>query len=378
MAEFNYEEHREGPVESQVISRFDPGEGNISLIISGDVPATVVGDTIEVDDARLAETPYYIAGMGFRKGEYTQTLLRCYRIDVPFTVSGSTTYVPFAVDRRTVYTNWIYVWTNTPENSQIPEGGTLFVGNVWSGSVAPYAPEDGFEYSCSVAGANSSTLFTVYEHPNYRTTDRYNPVVEDAMTDATEAEGILVQTKTGANKLYVHDAHRNQGIGAAYAGQINIDSSTDSKFKRTVSFISGFNNQSSREGIQLLDLSHISYKAISASVYVDRYNILESGSLTPISKVWKDLQQGNTDESEMIFFTGQAKLEESGSTFRVKEINNRVTVPTTGSILFKIDGTNTARYTNATLFAPFLNTVYRTDDYGSVFELWNEALEEGV
>lgn len=374
------------PSESRVISTFDPGAGKIALIISGSVPKTVSDTDIKVDDAAMQNTTFRIAGLGFEKGEYTPTLLRCYRIDVPFSVGGSVQYVPFYVDRRTVYTNQIYVWSNNP-----PEiSGSLFVGSISSGSVDPYIPNDGFDYSSSVAGANSSTLFFAYEHPTYRTTDRYNPILGDAMEDATEADGILIQTATGADKLYVHDAHRNFGIGATYAGQIPLRGPgsltpypDDSKAARLSSFVSGFISQTGSNGdVQLLDLSQISYKAISASVYVDRYNIegqVELGSLnlTPISEVWKNLQQGNTDEPQMIFFTGQARIVFEGGKFKkIEEIGNRVTVPTTGSILFDIEGTNTKRFTNATIYAPFLNTVYRTDIYGVVSESWNETSEE--
>lgn len=393
MAEINYEEQRTGPVESQVISRpietSQTGDNEIILIVSGDVPARTAsgsyGSTIRVDDASMATGSYRIAGMGFRKGEYTETLLECTRINVPFSNNGTIEYVPFNVDRRTVYTNWIYVWTD--DCPLIPAGGTLFTGSIRSGSVDPYIAGDGFDYSCSVDGPDASTIFIPYEHPTYRTTDRYNPILGDAMEDATEAAGILIQTANGSRKLYVHDAHRNFGIGATYAGQIPMNPyPDDSKAAKLSSYIAGFLAQAAavqgEKDLQLLELPSISYKAISASVYVDRYNTSGSsvGEPEPIDQVWKNLQQGNTDVPEMIFFTGQARLKYSGSStkfWEIAEMGNRVTIPDSGSILFKIEGTNTVRFTNATVYAPFLNTVYRTNEYGAIKEFWNDT-KEGV
>ena len=99
-----------------------------------------------------------------------------------------------------------------------------------------------------------------------------------------------------------------------------------------------------------------------------------------MEKVWEDLQKGNTDDSETIYFTGTAARElkevSASETASCIKFGARTTIPVSGSILFKMNGHLAVRVTKATIYAPFLNTVYRTGEYGEVKELFTSGSED--
>jgi hypothetical protein len=91
------------------------------------------------------------------------------------------------------------------------------------------------------------------------------------------------------------------------------------------------------------------------------------------------MQGGNVDDPETIYFIGKADKEGDESLQnppRVSLDRRRTTIPVEDSILFRMDGHLAVRVTKATVYAPFLNTVYRTGEYGEVLELFTSQSTE--
>lgn len=398
------ESSRTGTWESQAISRLNPGQG-VNFVVSGPVSSSLVEDGEST--VNLAESgELHIVGLGLRKDTgYAETLMTCREVWIPFRdVDGNSQRVILKVDRRTSYPNWIYVWAadcsdeNRIDTSWLP--GSFSDTDIYN-TYENY-PSD-LDYEIGIQGPGN-ILFIPYIHPNYLTTDDYNGILGNVMkTDETEhlysvLQSSLRETDKGRNKVspnlryknFLEDYHKFNAIGGLHAGELNVPGGNLSRCEEEGEYFRSFReraaqiNSGSTKDLQTLDFPYMSYRAISASVYVDPYNehkILESGSIDTyigsesLEKVWEDLQKGNTDDAETVYFIGTASIVITGSG-EIIRYGERTTVPIPSNILFRMDGHLAVRITKATVYAPFLNTVYRTGEYGEILELFTSSSEE--
>lgn len=404
------ESSRTGTWENQAISRLNPGRG-VNLVISGPVSSSLVeGGESSVNLAESGEL--HIVGLGLRKDSgYLETMMTCREIWIPFKdTAGDPQRVVLKVDHRTSYPNWIYVWAassseeNRLDNTWLPSS---FSGEDIYNTYENF-PSD-LDYEIGIQGPGN-ILFIPYIHPNYLTTDDYNGILGNVMaTEESEhlytvLQGDLKEGDRGRNKLspnlryknYLEDYHKYNAIGGSHVGELNVPGDNISRCEEEGEYFRSFRERArelhpgSELDLQTLDFPYMSYRAISASIYVDQYvdNYSESGRpiAVDLRKVWEDLQKGNTDDAETIYFIGTASIvsrtasisEEGnfGRMYDVIEMGSKSTVPVQDSILFRMDGHLAVRITKATVYAPFLNTVYRTGEYGEITELFTSSSEE--
>lgn len=401
-----YEENR-GNVQNEIFYRISPDypqESAISLILSGNVEQTTASGepNYYVDTDSMATTDYALVGVGFKSDgtPYESTLRTCTEVRIPIqTGSGvdDVEWVRFPVQSRTIYSSWIYLWTDE-DSKVIISGSWLAPSFSFADNQEPFdsgsdlVPES-LDYSCPVVvSPQHSVMFVVYKPDNFEFAGEYNAVLNNAIPDAHN----ILFYNSGSTKLkkYVSDYHKAASIGGHHAGALNINQATDNKDIRTGDFFREFEARSMKssgsasgemvEFLQTLDLSFMSYRAISASVYVDRTigGVYESGSSgtlpeasMSIEQVWEDMQEGNVDDPQTVYFIERSELEkkENSNTDYIPwniRILKKASIPVTGSILFTMDQHTPVRVSKATLYAPFLNRVYRTDEYGTVTELY--------
>lgn len=387
----DYEASRSGSVQNQLISVLSPTERGINLVLSGQVSASVTqdGNNISVDTNDMQNQVYKIRGAGFRKGLYTETLLSCVEVRLPFKDSeGELQYVRLPVADRTYIRNYVYLWAAEDETVNVVSGSWL-AGNFAPGPADNYFTyEDNleeFDYTCKIARAGN-VIFINYEHPTYLTTDPYNPILGNAMAESTGSH--LYSPLPGGQKYknQIKDYHKFPGVGAKHVGELTVDNSYTNPTLLANQYFESFIQRAREDDdnvdtLQTLELPFISYRAISASVYVDRFEG-EYNEGAPVSasikQVWEDLQAGNVDDSETVYFIERAKITgsaEDGTRRIVGE--QKTTIPVVGSILFNLDGNIAVRHSLATVYAPFINTVYRTNRYGVVTEMFSsKSLDE--
>ena len=395
---------RKGSWTEQAISRLNPKQG-VNLIISGPVTSDLnEGGTSTVDFTEPQDTNLYLVGMGFRKDTgYKDTLLNCSEIWIPFEDEvGQRHVVRFKIDSLTSFTDWIYVWTNKKTDDNKLE--RTWVPTPFVGEDVYEQYEDGREeldYEIAAFGPGN-IIFVPYIHPNYLTTDDYNGILGNVMKTA-ESVGLYSVLRNDADpwlqyrvspnlryKHYLQDNHNPNAIGGLHAGELMIPGGYLSRVVEESEYFKSFRNRSEELDnpsaghlLQTLDLPYMSYRAISGSVYVDQYTDqhTESGSAipTPLKKVWEDMQGGNTDDPETVYFVNKASITQSNDA-RMSEyikLETRTSIPVTGSILFRMDGHLAVRFTKATIYAPFLNTVYRTGEYGEILDSFTSQSVDG-
>ncbi len=406
MAAGDIESRRKGSPAEQAIGKVNPGTG-INFVISGPVSSSLNQEGESIVDFQNTDfsldPSLYLVGLGLRKDSgYKDSLLTCREIWIPFLDSENNTHrVVLVIESRTSYPNWIYVWTsiksdiNKIDRSWIPAG--------FSGEDIYNVYEDGKEdldYSCVQQGPGG-ILFIPYIHPNYLTSDDYNGILGNVMetaeypylysvlrgsVDCIPANDLRSWNKLSSNLRYKHylvDDHKVQAVGGLHAGELIVPGGNLSRVVEQSEYFKSFNaravefnsNNQDRLQLQTLDLPYMSYRAISASIYVDPYfteDVTKATVSRSLEKVWEDLQGGNVDDPEVVYFVKpiERKDFENDVNSWYLTLENRSSVPVTGSILFKVDGHLAVRYTNATVYAPFLNTVYRTGQYGEVLDLF--------
>ena len=412
----NIENNRKGDWSAQAIGRLNPGQG-INFIVSGPVSSSLSVSGSIVDFQADESGPFYIVGLGLRKDSgYTDTLMTCKEVWIPFKDEMENLHrVVLKVDRRTSYPSWIYVWSSEcTEDSRVDktwlpagfEGEDIYDSYESLGSL-----HEDLDYETVVKGPGN-ILFVPYIHPNYLTTDDYNGILGNVM-DVSESpnlysilQGDLKEGDKGKSKLspnlryknHIEDYHKPNTVGSIHAGELTVPEGSVSRCEKQGEYFRSFEARlnefyynkasgSTELQIQTLDFPYMSYRAISASVYVDQYgvsgsagNLVSSPDPVPLKKVWEALQKGNTDDSETIYFTGTAARElkemSASETASYIKFGARTTIPVSGSILFKMNGHLAVRVTKATIYAPFLNTVYRTGEYGEVKELFTSGSED--
>lgn len=402
----SYEEYR-GNVQTEIFYRVSPSypqsSSAISLILSGNVvQSTSSGNpNYTVDTESMYRSEYALVGVGFNSEgtPYKDTLRTCTEVRIPIQTGSEVEdveWVNFPVKYRTLHSSWIYLWT-TEEQKTIVSGNWLR-GSEGTGSFRFEDTEEPFDsgsehmpdsldYSCQlVVSPSHSVVFVVYKPQNFEFAGDYNATLNNAISDAHNS--LFYFSGSSKLKKYALDYHKSPSIGGHYAGALNINQATDDEAIRTKDFFKEFKNRGFTSGsgstiaVQTLDLSFMSYRAISASVYVDRVQTkvdtsAASISQTNIRQVWEDMQGGNVDDSQTIYFVERSELETTGSSsgkeepYRIKVLR-KSTIPVSGSILFNMDHHTPVRITAATVYAPFLNRVYRTDEYGVVKELYPE------
>lgn len=372
--DINYEEGRDRFLENEVFLRIDPRYpitgSAISLVLSGEI--TSYPDEEEeygyyVDTESIANQNFTVRGIGFPLAEYEDTLRNCIEVWIPIEDSeGTIQEIRFKVKKRSSYRDWIYLWNYEEDNGATVSGSWIVDG--FSLAEEPYdvigtRPE--LDYNCSVLGPDRSIIFVYYEPTNFRFNGDYNATLNNALTESKQ--DLFINSASIKIKKYISDYHKIQGIGGHSAGELNLDQGTDKEYVRVQDFMSEFKGRTEQygeEGLQTLDLAFMSYRAISASVYVDRLDMNRSAS---ISKVWDDIQEGNTDDPETAYFIPRCSLTGSSENPYV-DFTHTTTVPTVGDLIFTIDQHTPVRYVEATLYAPFLNRVYRTDKFGAIVE----------
>lgn len=409
--EFQYEESRSVRLENEVFFRVNPkypqmGTQSICLILGGEIYGEGPGEShsfdISVDSIKTGS--FIVKGVGFPLAPFEDTLRHCTEVWIPIQTGSAEediAQVRFAIKKRTSYRNWIYLWNYDSDNSASISGSWVV-----DGLSLGYEPYDSYsvdnrkweelDYTCALTGGvDRSIIFVTYEPNNFRYNGTYNATLNNAMSESKQD----LYTISGSEKIkeVISDYHKTQGVGGHSAGGIVIDKFTETEFNewvRTKDFRIGFSASAERYGgdatLQTLDLAFTSFRAISASVYVDR---ISSGSNSAsLEKVWEDIQEGNTDDPETVYFIPRCQLNdypvyETDSAGRVVidpetgdpiisywetgsyiDFTHTTTVPTVGDLLFSVNQHTPVRYIEATLYAPFLNRVYRTDKFGAIVD----------
>lgn len=405
MAAGDIEKNRVGDWSVQAISRLNPGKG-VNFIVSGPVTSDLVEGETSTVNLQDGEGFLYIVGMGLRKDSgYGNSMLSCEEVWIPFQdLEGAVHIVRLKVDHRTSYPGWIYIWV--AEKTELNAVDRTWMPGVFSEEdiyniyqQSGHTVED-LDYSILQDGPGS-IIFIPYLHPNYYTTDDYNGILGNVMkTEETtklfsvlrnDVEPIQISPKRNLRDLvspnlrykhYLEDYHKFPAIGGTHAGELEIPGGNLSRCEEEGEYFKSFQHRvqelsPDQETLQTLDFPYMSYRAISASVYVDQYTT-QSDNLTDrriaLAKVWESMQGGNTDDAETVYFVNPAvRAETSGTLSPYIAPIPRTTIPVTGSILFRMDGHLAVRFTKATLYAPFLNTVFRTGEYGEVQELFTSG-----
>lgn len=390
MPSFQYEETRSVKLENEIFFRINPRYPQedtqaISLILAGDISGN--GPTgsydFDVDVESIRNQIFTVRGIGFPLVPYEDTLRYCQEIWIPTGSSekGEIGYLKFIIKKRTSYRSWIYLW-NYEEGNDAKISGSWFADGFQLAEEPydeTYKPE--LDYSCVRPGFDSSIIFVPYEPNNFRYNGTYNATLNNAMSESKQD----LYTISGSVKIknVISDFHKIPGIGGHSAGEIKIDQGTDKEFIRVQDFRNNFSASAERYGgdatLQTLDLAYTSFRAISASVYVDR---IGSGNVSAsVEKVWEDIQEGNTDDPETVYFIPRCNLQGVQTVYdpveqkKVLDLSgsylgfiHTTTVPTVGDLLFTVNQHTPVRYVEATLYAPFLNRVYRTDKFGAIVE----------
>lgn len=431
MAAGNIEASRKGTWWEQAISKINPGKG-VNLVVAGPVESSLV-DTSAVNDSSSfnPSTPVgtgedanllWVVGLGLRKDSgYREALMTCREIWIPFIDEvGGIQKCVLEANVRTSYPDWIYVWStaskavgskNAISRSWMPgiyEGTEIYNEYIGSGQ----NPDLDYEYGVEGPG---NIIFVPYIHPNYLTTDDYNGILGNVMK-TTEPDHLYSVLMLDAEtpywrrkydlsgslsdfispnlryKHYLVDSHRLNAVGGLHAGELNVPQNYVSRCEEQGEYFRSFMERANKDretgslniSVQALDLPFMSYRAISASVYVDQLTNYVPGptegtsvpDLVPIEKIWEDMQGGNVDDPETIYFINRAiKTAISGSSYDIIKFENRTSVPVLGNILFRMDGHIAVRIVNATLYAPFLNTVFRTGEYGEILDSFTSGSE---
>jgi len=369
-----------------------PEIGSVSLVLSGSVPYIGTYESGSVDTASVASTLYSVVGVGFiAEGSLRDTIHSVSELWIPILdKEGETHTIHVPVKERSVYSNWIYLWASSTKDFI---SGSWFVDDL---QVAPDSYEkyntghETLEYSCTVQGPGN-IIFVTYVPEGFEQRGEYNAILNNATTQSRTELFTVDSSSNTTVKHYISDEHKTNFVGGCYAGRLEV-SQEGSSDQKTFDFFRGFEKQKLDDKyVQTLDLAFMNYRAISASVYVDRSFI--SGGVEQkqsVEEVWSDLQNGNVDEPETIYFSPRSYIREgldpekvkstgwidppTGSYYRSASVvqEDRTSTPTLGSILFKVKDNITVRYVQSTIYAPFLNTVYRTDDFGVVSDMYPE------
>lgn len=383
-----YEETR-GNIESEVFGRINPTypqqTSSVSLILGGPVASAVTG-TVDfgIDTESVKNTLYTVEGVGFLLSECEDSLASCEAVWIPIRDSeGELHEVRFEVHSRSYYRDWVYLW-NT--------GSSAFVSGSWIVDgihLEEHPYDDGtgstgraeLDYRCVVDNAGRSVLFVDYVPRNFEYNGEYNALLNNAIS--TSLDKVFTVSGSLRSKKYVFDFHKNPEIGGIHAGALEVPGGLASRIAQKCAYLSSFSKSAIDGTFQTLDLAFMNYRTISASVYVDR----EEFALTkPIEQIWRDLQEGNTDDPETVYFIPRSELVMDDESVpypnprwvfgEVQQVGPRSTVPVIGNILFTVDKNNPVRYVRATVYSPFINTVFRTDEYGVVSELFSGSLED--
>ena len=395
-------EYRRGNIEGEVFRLISPeyssGSRSISLILSGDVPASHTGSTdFNIDTEELSTKTYILQGVGIKHSgvvDYEDTLQSCTEVWIPLLEHDNIHTLRFKVSTRTSYSGSTYLW-NT--------GSEVIVSGSWIADGIHIASEDPFEdfgdhqeldYSCTLPVANQSLVFVDYIPENFEYNGEYNALLNNALNDEQARYFLTSQSKGEVvlYKKYVIDNHKIPALGGLGTGEIPVSGGWSRRIDQLKNYIDSFREaadkyrsvDTSSNVLQTLDLAFLNFRAISASVYVDRteYSVSQS-----IQEVWTNLQEGNTDDPEVVYFAPRCELAlnlptssadslpVSGPDYyrygKVDQMGPRASIPVAGNILFKVTGHIPVRHVQATVYAPFLNTVYRTDEYGVVTEIYS-------
>lgn len=394
MAAGDIENSRVGSWVEQIISKLNPGQG-VNFVVSGPISSSLKEEGTSFVDPQQPQSELHLVGLGLRKDTgYQDALLNCAEVWIPFKDETGTHRVVLKVEARTSYPNWVYLWTLHTDENNLVSRSWMPVAFSEENAFTEYnqGQFSDFDYSCSLEGPGG-ILFIPYIHSNYLTTDDYNAVLGNAI-DVAETPGLYSVLRNEVDeglqkfvspdlryKNYIEDNHKDSSVGGTHTGEFSLPGGDLSRVLKQHLYLESFKNRAKEVepdatmSLQTLDLPYMSYRAISASVYVDRYNSLSS-STDPVSleKVWEDLQGGNTDNPETVYFANRAFIVSKSAEF--VQFEQRTSVPVVGSILFKMDGHTAVRFTKATVYAPFLNTVYRTGEYGEVKDLYpTESIE---
>ena len=392
MGNFQYEEDRNSKTEKEIFYRINPKysrmDNSICLILAGQISGS--GHDADLDDTNfsvdftnsVATRSYVVRGVGFPLTPYEDTLRNCRAVWIPIQAEESIKEIRFDIKRKTSYRRWIYLWNYEPDTSgERTISGSWIVDGI-NLAEDPYSeypntnrrPE--LDYSCSVVGPDKSIIFVTYEPKNFRYNGTYNATLNNAVS---ESNANLYRIESGSVKIknVISDDHTIEG--GREAGEIVLGQSTGSvgtEVTVTNEFIDNFIKRAERYGgdatLQTLDLAFMSFRAISASIYVDRINESVSAS---IEKVWDDIQEGNTDDPETVYFIPRCSMEQnptSASYGKIPTIHT-TTIPSIGDLLFSVESHTPVRHIEATLYAPFLNRVYRTDKFGAIVEEYPQS-----
>ena len=370
-----YEDKRDPRLENEIFLRVDPrypqmGD-SISLILSGEVisdtGSAVIDSDFNVDIDSIRNNNYILRGVGFPLAPYEDTLRNCVEVWIPIEDNeGNVQELKFVIKKRSSYRNWIYLWNYDDDALTIPGA---WVADGFQLAEEPYSeigtrPE--LDYQCVVAGPNKSIIFVYYEPSNFRYNGTYNATLNNAFSESKD--NLYLISASVKLKKYVSDYHKIPGIGGHAAGEFIINQATDKEIVRVQDFREQFKSRAEQygdEGLQTLDLAFMSFRAISASIYVDR---LDTNVSAAIEKVWDDIQEGNTDDPVTVYFIPRCSMVETGSVASYVDFMHTTTVPTIGDLIFSVDVHTPVRFVEATLYAPFLNRVYRTDKFGAIVE----------
>ena len=403
MAAGDIEKGRSGSWSDQAIGKLNPGQDGVNFVISGPVHSDLQvsgSSTYSVDPNQ----EYYIVGLGLRKDSgYAETMMTCKEIRIPFKTSPSSSVVmsTLKINYRTSYPNWIYVWADSTESAAKFYGSWVSPGSgsgvdIYNEYEAPTKPD--LDYEMGIPGPGG-IIFIPYIHPNYLTTDDYNGILGNVMETAETDHLYTILQKDVEDKFknkvknlryknYLEDYHKYNAVGGLHAGELNIPGGNLSRCMEEKEYFLSWEKRANELSpgsmvLQTLDFPYMSYRAISASVYVDQFTEQFNASGSPIPRplyqVWEDMQGGNVDDPETIYFIGKADKEGDESLQNPPKVSldrRRTTIPVEDSILFRMDGHLAVRVTKATVYAPFLNTVYRTGEYGEVIELFTSQSTE--
>lgn len=408
------ENRRVGNWSSQAIGKLNPGQGGANFVISGPVNSDL-HTTGESSYSLDPDETYYVVGLGLRKDSgYVESMMTCREIRIPFYDSASQQLImsTLKIDYRTSYPGWIYVWSETTASAAAFKGSWINPNmgsgiDIYNEYEGNYAPDLDYELGAPGPGG---IIFIPYIHPNYLTTDDYNGILGNVMK-TTEPEHLYtilqndVDNLVGgphedANRLwksfreklknlryknYLDDYHKIDAIGGLHAGELEVPGGNLSRCEEEGEYFNSFEKRAKELNpksptLQTLDFPYMSYRAISASVYVDQFTDQYLDDATPqptsLERVWEDMQGGNVDDPETVFFIGTADRAETGSFLSpVVVLGRRTTIPVTGSILFRMDGHTAVRIVKATVYAPFLNTVFRTGEYGEIVDSFTSGSE---
>lgn len=411
----NYQGHRnnvDGEVFRLISPEYASGSRSISLILSGSTNSTNSGETgFDLNRDYIQNESYVLWGVGIEHQgvvDYRETLQNCSEVWIPILdPSGSVHELRFEVGFRTSYSGSTYLW-NT--GSSVIVSGSWIVDGIHIAEQDPFAEYDNnhqeLDYTCILPGADQSVIFVDYIPKNFEYNGTYNALLNNANT----AHQVRFFHSSGSARVknFVVDDHKNPALGGLDTGEVAVSGGWSRRIDQRINYLASFSasaataKYSSTETgsliLQTLDLAFLNFRAVSASVYVDRER---AEVIQRIEDVWSNMQENNTDDSEVVYFAPLCELVkdwESGDGWagdpaaripdpedrypnpnwvfgEIQQVGARTTIPSLGNILFKMNGHTPVRHVRATVFVPFINTVYRTDDYGIVREAYSGSIE---